>query len=327
MWPFSTKSRSRRSPALPSTTQQELVAVYRQALASGLSLDEVDRKVDHYWQRSQSVVIVEKQTDHDRQTEQIKQIPKVVRITAWLVPVLLLGVGLYLVGSVVVPLASNVLTQAPQFARLNFDSPIPREQVLSVVPTVIAEAPSNPSQVNGVTSQPKILDVELDYSNLANWFSDPIPELANASGGEVTYYLDIPKLKVEKAEVKIGGTNLSESLIQYPGTADPGNLGAPVIFGHSVLRQFYNPSLKNPRRYMSIFSYIMTLEPGDEIFVTHQGVKYRYLVKDKTDVKPEDTYILSQQFESKTLKLVTCRPEGTFLLRGVVTAELAQAKE
>jgi sortase (surface protein transpeptidase) len=39
-------------------------------------------------------------------------------------------------------------------------------------------------------------------------------------------------------------------------------------------------------------------------------------------VKPEDVFILEQNYEEKTLKLVTCVPEGTYLRRGVITATL-----
>jgi LPXTG-site transpeptidase (sortase) family protein len=138
------------------------------------------------------------------------------------------------------------------------------------------------------------------------------------------YTIDIPTLNITNAVIKVGGSNLDESLIAYPGTAMPGEFGAPVIFGHSVLRQFYNPSEKNPRRYNSIFSTIMTLKPGDKIYVTADGVKYTYLVQDKSEVKPEDVYILNQDFGSKKLKLVTCTPEGTYLRRGVITAQLIQ---
>ena len=66
----------------------------------------------------------------------------------------------------------------------------------------------------------------------------------------------------------------------------------------------------------------MTLKNGDEIFVTHEGVKYTYIVQEKTEVKPTDVYILAQQYDAARLKLVTCTPEGTYLRRGVVTAQL-----
>jgi LPXTG-site transpeptidase (sortase) family protein len=172
----------------------------------------------------------------------------------------------------------------------------------------------------------KIVDsLDLDYTNLANWFANgQMPEFATKNVPIQEYILDIPKLEVHNAKVKVGGTELSKSLIAYPGTALPGQHGAPVIFGHSVLRRFYNPSEKNPRRYMSIFSKIMTLKPGDVIYITADGVKYTYLVKDKKEVKPEDVYILTQKYDNKKLKLVTCTPEGTTLRRGVVEAELAE---
>ena len=228
---------------------------------------------------------------------------------------------MFLVGSAVLPIASHLVATSPGLQEDQLQAPIPREQVIDIVPAVIAQAvPSDVVQAQVI--EPKILNVDLDYTNLQNWFNTPVPE-SSSDGGEV-YYIDIPKLDVKKAEVQIGGTNLNQSLIQYPGTADPGELGAPVIFGHSVLRQFYNPSLKNKNRYNSIFSYIMTLSSGDEIYITHQGVKYTYRVREKTEVKPEDTYILAQQRTAKNLKLVTCTPEGTYLRRGVITATLVE---
>ncbi len=97
-----------------------------------------------------------------------------------------------------------------------------------------------------------------------------------------------------------------------------------MIFGHSVLRQFYNPKVTNPRRYISIFSYIMTLKKGDEIIVKDDAISYTYVVTAKTEVKPDDRYILEQQRNIRELKLITCVPEGTFLRRGVITAQLKE---
>ncbi len=47
-----------------------------------------------------------------------------------------------------------------------------------------------------------------------------------------------------------------------------------------------------------------------------------YGVKEKTEVKPTDLFILDQDKSVRELKLVTCTPEGTTLRRGVVTAVL-----
>jgi LPXTG-site transpeptidase (sortase) family protein len=66
----------------------------------------------------------------------------------------------------------------------------------------------------------------------------------------------------------------------------------------------------------------MTLEKGDRIYLYYGDARYTYMVEAKTEVKPTDTYILSQDYSSRQLKLVTCTPEGTYLRRGVVTAQL-----
>lgn len=310
---------------MPAVPKKQLVDIYRRAVEAGMSIDELNAKVDKLLSRQDSTQLVETELDTARHQRWRTQIPLLVKVFALVIPTIFLGVGLFMLVTAVLPIASHLLISSPELSDAKLQAPIPREEVIDVVPAVIAQA-----TVTGAEKppEPEILDVELDYTNLSNWFEAPLPELAEeelaASTGEEPYYIDIPKIDVEQAEVYIGGTDLNKGLIQYPGTADPGQLGAPVIFGHSVLRQFYNPSIKNKNRYNSIFSYIMTLEPGDEIFVTHEGVKYTYRVRDKTEVKPEDVYILAQQRTAKNLKLVTCTPEGTYLRRGVVTATLVE---
>ncbi len=208
--------------------------------------------------------------------------------------------------------------------------PIPLENVLDVTPLVVSQTSNLPAAEESYTRirrGPIIVDAELDYTNLSNWFEDQLAsDLVNRTSmlskqsGE--YILEIPKINIENAVVKIGGVDLEESLIQYPGTSLPGKPGSPVVFGHSLLRQFYNPRETNPRRYGSIFSTIMTLEKGDKIYLYYGDVRYTYVVDSKTEVKPTDTYILSQDYGVRQLKLVTCTPEGTYLRRGVITAQL-----
>ncbi len=309
-----------------TTTQPSLVSVYRQALSSGVSLDELDHKAQELHQRSQTAAKVEHQLDEQQQTTLVKQQPWWMRFGAYALPVSFIALGLFLVGSAVVPISSSYISSLPIFAEEQLTHPIPSEQVLSE-PLIAVSTDSYTSQATASQAEgPEILDAQLDYTNLANWFSDTqLAELdAGTEDGE-QYVIDIPKLNIKNAVVVIGGTDLNSGLIQYPGTADPGDHGAPVIFGHSVLRQFYNPSESNPRRYVSIFSTIMTLQPGDEIFVTKDGVKYRYLMREKVEVKPEDVHILTQNYNSQQLKLVTCTPEGTYLRRGVVTAQLVSS--
>ncbi|MFC1649665.1 sortase, partial [Patescibacteria group bacterium] len=107
------------------------------------------------------------------------------------------------------------------------------------------------------------------------------------------------------ATVTYGGDDLVESLIQYPGTAPPGKIGNSVVFGHSVLPQFFNAD-----DYLTIFSTLPEMEIGKFIFVEHQGVSYKYKVEDMFEVRPTDVHILTQDDSGSFLSLVTCTPPG-----------------
>ncbi|MBQ6438287.1 sortase [bacterium] len=180
-------------------------------------------------------------------------------------------------------------------------------------PKIVAEMVSTDAK------QPVIVD-ELDYGNIANWFTAGSVQAQTQT--EQTYLLNIDKLNIHHALVKVGGVQIDYNLVQFNTDATVGSFGAPVIFGHSMLRQFYNPRESNKERYKGIFSTIMTLEPGDEIQVVTDTVTYTYVVTELTTVQPDDDFILRQDPSRRQLKLVTCTPEGTRLRRGVVTAEL-----
>lgn len=308
----------------PRILQSDLIELYRKALKQGLSVAEIEKKINHHLKRLSVSEYIEEKEDVVREAVAKRKIPKAIRIGAFILPVLFLSIGLYLVGSAVVPILSAYVgdqeTQVTQLA-----APIPQEQVMDVTPLVITK---QASILGSDSSEVEIVAEELDYTNLSNWFTGvALPQLQSDQQQKPSiteYIVDIPKLGIENAVVTIGGVDLNKSLVAYAGTALPGEPGSPVIFGHSVLRQFYNPSVKNPRRYNSIFSTIMTLKNGDEIYVTADGVRYTYIVNSKTEVKPEDVYILTQKYDAKQLKLVTCTPEGTYLRRGVITAQLVE---
>ncbi len=216
------------------------------------------------------------------------------------------------------PILSYFIFVSPDLQRAKLVSPLPDVAVVRQTSVASAKA-AGPEEI-----RPKIIRDNLDYTNLSSWFpqsSGQVTELSESSE-EKEYILSIPAVNIENAKVRVGGLNLDENLIQYPGTADPGELGAPVIFGHSTLQQFYNPNEKNPRRYLSLFSKIMSLKPGEKIFLDYDGIRYTYVVQKKVEVKPEDTYILEQEYAARQLKLVTCVPNGTYLRRGIVLAQL-----
>lgn len=310
-----------------SISSKQLVGLYRQALKKDLSLDKLEKKISRKLDRVRVSQKIESKEERERVSKIRHRLPKTIRYGALILPMVFIGVGLFLLGNAITPIARYYISSLPDLTQQQLKAPIPKEEVLDVTPLVIAQVESNSAMLgsNSKTTGPIILDTELDYTNLTNWFKDDRADALKRIQNNTMYTLRIPELDIYNANVKIGGTNLDESLIAYPGTAFPGELGSPVIFGHSVLRQFYNPSEKNPRRYNSIFSYIMTLEKGDVIYLTQDGAEYKYVVTDKTDVKPEDTYILAQQYNKRILKLVTCIPEGTYLRRGVITAELVSS--
>lgn len=160
----------------------------------------------------------------------------------------------------------------------------------------------------------------LDYTKASNWFIGTLEE-DNFKAPNIRFYtLSIPKLKIKNATVSIGGEDLTESLIQYPGTALPGKRGNAAVFGHSILPQFYNP-----KDYLAIFSKLPTLKENDQIEVSYDGIVYEYLVEDMFEVKPTDVQILAQNTSSSYLTLVTCTPPGHPLRpkRLVVRAKLA----
>ncbi len=167
------------------------------------------------------------------------------------------------------------------------------------------------------------VDNSPDLTNLSNWFistsdSSPNKTVNNPSFSYASYSLSIPKLKIDSAEVVLGSEDLKKSLIQYPKTAMPGQFGSPVIFGHSVLPQFFNP-----KSYVTIFSTLHKLKQGDEIIVDYDRVRYKYLVSEMYEVQPTDLSVLEQRFDGRYLTLITCSPPGTYLRRLVVKAQIA----
>lgn len=143
-----------------------------------------------------------------------------------------------------------------------------------------------------------------DYTKLSSWFEGErkidysIPRVAD-------YTLSISKLGIKEAHVRVGGEDLSQSLVHYPGTALPGKSGNSVVFGHSTLPSFYDP-----KDYISIFSTLPTLEMDDEININYDGVKYNYKIEEMIEVDPSDIQILQQNRADSFVTLITCTPPG-----------------
>ncbi len=330
--------------------KKEVIRLYQHALVTGLPLSVIHQKVVSASEKATITERMAKQQQKQLLHEFRQQTPLTTRVLSRTLPPLFLVLGIVLFGSAVVPIGSTFLAdnvglsnnsnqadQSPRKSITSAESQVLGASVMGFVnatdsagvadPTAPIDQIANASPAPAApVIAPTIDNTSLDYTNLSNWF--PSLQLPSSSDTQQMseYRLDIPAVDIVNAVVNVGGSNLDKNVIQYPGTAGPGQSGTPVIFGHSVLRQFYNPSEKNPRRYMSIFSKIMTLQKGDLIYVTQDNVRYTYQVTGHTVVQPDQTYILDQDYSQKSLKIVTCVPEGTVLQRGVVSANLIKTE-
>lgn len=171
-----------------------------------------------------------------------------------------------------------------------------------------------------------------DFTNASMWFPtaksvSPAPAAQTTPGAKNTksqkkpwskdYYLSIPKLNIKDAHVMVGGENLALSLIHYLPVTMPGENGNVVIFGHSTLPQLYNV-----KDYKSIFTYLPSLNKGDQLSVKVGDVTYEYEVYDMFVVKPDQISVLDQTYDTANLTLITCVPPGTYWNRLVVRSKL-----
>lgn len=229
----------------------------------------------------------------------LKQKPKASKSKRKKIALILLILGLAVLFSVLFPIIRFQLQYAVNFNQLI--SPI--------------------STKNFISSQSILNNSSADYTQVSNWFSND-SSLSNqfTSGTDqiITYNLSIPKLKISNGTVTFGTMDLEKSLIQYPQTALPGQLGNTVIFGHSMLPQFFNS-----KNYLTIFSTLYKLEIGDEILIDYDRVQYEYVVDEIYEVKPTDFSVLDQRYDQKTLTLITCSPPGTYLRRLIIKATLS----
>ena len=217
---------------------------------------------------------------------------------------LLVVVGLFFFINAAYPIISYQLLISPRFSPA-FISPNSEAAIAQTF------GPGNRTEVLGT-------EIDLvDYTKASNWF--PEEKVAFFGQTATVYQLSIPKLKIEGATVVVGIDDLKKSLIQYPGTVPPGRFGNTVIFGHSVLPQFFNP-----KNYVTIFSTLPTLKLGDEIFVDYNQVRYKYVIEQMIEVAPNDISILAQRYDDSYLTLITCVPPGTYLRRLIVRARLTK---
>jgi LPXTG-site transpeptidase (sortase) family protein len=135
-----------------------------------------------------------------------------------------------------------------------------------------------------------------------------------------TSILNIPSIGVTAPIVydpSLSATSQNDALmhgvVHYAGTADPGQNGTVVLFGHSS----EDPNIQGS--YKFIFVLLDKLKAGDKFSMTYNGNKYDYQVTSNTIVPPTSMSVLDQT-KTKTAVILTCWPVGLNTDRTVIKA-------
>lgn len=210
--------------------------------------------------------------------------------------------GLSIVLYIFLPLILWQITYAPIFAAQDVTSPIPRTKIVSAS-TVKSLITASINSLEGI-----------DYTNAQNWFP-------GYSGTRNTiaksYFLSIPKIHLGNVFVSGTDNDLSKHLVHFGDSALPGQKGTTIVFGHSTLPQLYNPT-----DYKTIFAHLHEIQVGDEIFASLDSVRYSYKIYNISIVDPDDTAVLTQNYDDSYITIITCTPPGTIWKRLVVQARL-----
>ncbi|MDP3986246.1 MAG: class E sortase [Candidatus Veblenbacteria bacterium] len=132
--------------------------------------------------------------------------------------------------------------------------------------------------------------------------------------------IEVPLLYVNQRSEKAFQLGLQQGVVQYPGTALPGQLGNMYVFGHS---SDYRWAKGN---YKTVFAKLPNIKKGAEVVVTDgAGKKYTYRVTSTAVALPSEVKYLSQyDYQRRILTVQTSYPVGTALKRFLAVAELVE---
>ena len=111
--------------------------------------------------------------------------------------------------------------------------------------------------------------------------------------------------------------SLQEGVAHAKGSVFPGLPGNVYLFAHSADNWW------NVGRYNAVFYLLIHLQPGDEIIVFFEGIRYEYVVRETFIEDPDYISLLTdaQKGDKEQLVLQTCWPPGTTWKRFYVIAE------
>lgn len=130
------------------------------------------------------------------------------------------------------------------------------------------------------------------------------------------FFISIPSINL-KTTVNVDSNDLSSGLIQLPGSALPGEKGNLFISGHSALPQFAKAGAQ------VFFAHLPEVKKGDSVRVTAEGVDYNYEVVGLKIVDPKDVSIIyPPDTQGRYISLMTCVPPGLNTKRLVVIGKI-----
>jgi LPXTG-site transpeptidase (sortase) family protein len=122
---------------------------------------------------------------------------------------------------------------------------------------------------------------------------------------------DVPT--IEEHSIQEG---LERGVVHYITTANPGEQGNAVIFGHS------SNNILNKGNYKFVFVLLKNLDEGDVFYIQKDSKRYAYKVFEKKIVSPDNISVLNPvPGKTATMTLITCDPPGTAINRLVIVAE------
>ncbi|MDQ3897762.1 MAG: class E sortase [Actinomycetota bacterium] len=128
--------------------------------------------------------------------------------------------------------------------------------------------------------------------------------------GEAAAVIAIPKIGLDEMVVEgVGVEELKKGVGHYPDTKMPGEKGNAALAGHRTT-------------YGAPFNRLDDLVAGDAISITTTAGTFRYEVKEKRVVTPDEVSVLDDTPDNR-LTLTTCHPKYSAESRLIVVAQLA----
>src|SRR5579872_5464466 len=157
-------------------------------------------------------------------------------------PLLLLGVGIFLITQVAMPEVAFRIWELTTFKN---------------------QAPL----VDPYSSSQNVLGVSVE--NVGNFPAFISTNLRTTPPPYKQFSLSIPKIKLANIKVAVDSNTFENNLGQLPGSALPGEKGNLFITGHSSLPQFFRPD-----NFQAIFANLPDISVGDDITVNVLGSQF-----------------------------------------------------